>query len=377
MIDSKTNTAKILELLQDCNPEIEFEQLAASELVEFANQKGRLPELFQVYRTFAPKESKLKTYYNFMNMQANLSTDCNQDGGLAGKISDAFLSHYLNFGKKYILVDTVDVDKFDVKTLAQKANAKKSKDLFFEKNQLFNQDAGDLAYLHVTHHAKDKKGNFIFFLRETIGDYSYETPAESFLTEAGIQIKNSLLLKKQTIIPGIHKVIFSADFKYRISLIDPSTLVRNETAADKAINCIAHVLKYLDTGIEAATNSKPVYFFKAIQKLYDDPTIGFVTEGYFATSSGSNFNSKTKTWDSDLRKDPFQKGGESADKGNLSFTKIRIAWDESNLPRIFLNGSSDMFNKADKSLPFVKITFDFHQPMQINFLEKVLQNADW
>lgn len=226
---------------------------------------------------------------------------------------------------------------------------------------------------------KDSDGNLVFLLYETISTFSYETPDPQFLSSAGQQLISYLILKKRTIISSFHKIILSKDNDMRVMLIDPSTLLRNETAAEKAMSCIRLISSLYNGVIPIAKEKiKTVFFFSAIQQLYNDNNVGTVTEGYFSTSTGSMFTNNSKGRNSDLRTDPFQQGGEQADPGQLSFTKIRIEWPSLlGYPRAYLNGSSEMFFKPNKSLSDIRVTFSTENGGKAQFLEPILRYATW
>jgi hypothetical protein len=267
----------------------------------------------------------------------------------------------------------------EVKELLVSALEKnKSTSFELDKETISDNDSPtELEYLHVYNISKNAAGDYVIFLRETQGTYSMETPSDLFLSEAGIQTKDQMFLRKMTVKPGIHKLVISKDFSIIMYLIDPITLLRNEIAPDKAINCNYVLLTHLKLPGDLELKLQPIFFFNAIQKLYDDKTIGMVTEGYFQTSSGANFTNKTKFKDTDLRDDPFQMGGQKAEFGKLNFSKLRISWDNSNVPRIFLNGSSDMFANPNKSLPFFRATFCPSDSKHASFIGPIFEHADW
>lgn len=374
------NYKDVLKTLNNSSINIEIEDLNVSEMIAFAQSKERLPELHSTYQLISPKNSKLKSYYHFMNLQSALDKDCKDDPSLLSQLSKLFVNYYINFGKKYLLISELrypDAKKGEITGALDVASTEFS----IEKETIFDNESTDTTteYLNIINISKNTEGDFIIFMKETIGTYSLVTPSDLFLSEAGKQTREQLFLKKRTIKPGIHKLVVTKDLGCIIYLIDPNTLNRNETSADKAAMCNYILLKFLKKSDQIAEFAlKPVYFFEAIQKLWDDKNVGIATEGYFQTSAGANFASSSKTKGSDLRDDPFQLGGQEADPGKLNFSKLRITWDSSNLPRIFLNGSSEMFTTPKQSLPFVKTTFiPDNAGKPCDFLDKVFEYATW
>lgn len=121
-----------------------------------------------------------------------------------------------------------------------------------------------------------------------------------------------------------------------------------------------------------------IAFFEAIQKMYDDESLGEVIGGCFYTSSSSRYMNYSKGTGSDLRKDPFQMGGQQADKSQLKFIRINIQWSNSSgCPEIALVGNSEMFSNPQKSLHSIDVTFSCENGGSAGFLEKPLSYGEW
>ena len=123
---------------------------------------------------------------------------------------------------------------------------------------------------------------------------------------------------------------------------------------------------------------KPVTFFSAIQKIYEDPSIGRIEQGYFHTSSGSRFANSSKGSGVDLRRDPFQLGGQLASQEIPRFVKLEVVWPKvDGVPLVNLKGGAEMFNEPEKNLVSCEVRFSTNWEKPCDFLVPVLHNAYW
>ena len=340
------------------------------QLFDCANENSLLPQLYYLYESVAPQDSSLnKNRYHWKNLRSSMTSDVNRDDSLLRKIGKDFLDYYIDYGAKSLLIL-----KFEDNISYDETISKPSLDL--ELTSLRNDDSLEIEATPLCILSAQKNQNYLSFIfHESCKSFSQETPSSDLLSEAGKQLKNQLSLKKATLIKGFHKLIIIDSFV--VFLIDQTVLSQpeeKETAADKA--------RLMATLIASRNVTLPekrdfVYFFPAIEKLYEDREAGEVSSGYFTTSSGTKFNARQKLG-VDLRVDPFQKGGIEAEPTSLSFTKLGLRWpDISGIPTCFLNGSGEMFNNQDKSLPSIEISFSTKEDGQANFLHEVLNYAKW
>lgn len=371
-------SSDVIKILTECKFDYELEPFTGSELFDLAKQKARLHELYLTYKEIKPADSKLKNDYHWNNLRAALEADLKANPSLADELSKSFVNYYINYGKKYVLVEQLNLQDDTKKTTEEAFASLSSDDWQIEKGMIESSTNPETSLTGLTalSYKRDSNGNHSFLLYESIGTFAYESASPTLLSDAGKVFQDQIMLKRRTVTPGIHRIIFSSDLKYRIILIDPSPLIRIDTPSERALYCLGKVNEAYKIPLMPSEFSKSVFFFTAIQKLYEDTTVGTITEGCFSTSTGSVFNNNSKGRNTDLRTDPFQKGGAIADKGNLNFTKLRVEWNHDGVPRAFLNGSSDMFFKPEKSLPFIRVTFPTNTD-DLSFLNKVFEYADW
>ena len=137
--------------------------------------------------------------------------------------------------------------------------------------------------------AQRKSENIVILFHESCEEFTTEQADERFLSEAGIQVKGNLFLKKKSIIHGFHKAIITNSSV--IFIVDDSVLSKNETPADK----VDSMIKIMEKNLSITIRKKFTYFFPAIKKLYHDKTVGEIHKGYFTTSSGTQYFKQTRT----------------------------------------------------------------------------------
>jgi len=368
-IELATATIKVLNEARIKFQHDPFEK--AEDLFSFANEKELLKQLYYIYKGLAPANTKLKQdKYQWSNLKSAMIKDAAENPDLLESLSHDFLDYYVNYATKALLISKISSPVVSDKIIAIKSTILDSSIL--KNDELLESTVSPLNLLSSQ---KETSGNFVFLFHESSESFSQETPSDDLLSSAGKQLKNQLRLSKRTLVQGFHKLITTPS--HIIFLVDQATLIRNETPADKVKSMIALLNSILKQEILSEKQSF-IYFFPSIEQLYVDTNAGEVWSGYFTTSSGAKFINNAKARGYDLRKDPFQQGGEMAEHASLSFTKLEIGW--SNIagePSYFLNGSSEMFNNPTTSLPSVSVSFGTEHEKQADFLKEVLTYGQW
>lgn len=366
-----------IKLINKAKSTILTDALEVGDLYDIASSRSKLDQLHTLYCQIQPATSKVKRNPHWKNVKSAMD-ECSTDPTLSSKICSLFGNFLVDYGDKHVLVDSILSDEAGRNAELKALTEIKLQELNLEKSVLMNLDSLEgTEGLKVVSCSRGDDG-FSLLLSETIATFSYEQLPKSFLTEAANLFADSVFIKKRKIVRGYHRVIFSPDNTMRIYLIDPAVLVRNETAVEKAFAVSKVVYSTLGLDFPESDKRKSVYFFSSIKSLYHDPAEGVVTSGYFSTSAGSNFINYNAGRGIDLRKDPFQKGGEKAEPLSVNFSKLTVAWmDIDGGPTASLNGTSEMFEKIPTSLPDFRTTFSTLQGGSATYLKKVFEYATW
>lgn len=370
---------EVIELIEKSIWDIGSEGLGFPDIFESALDKKKLPQLHSLYADIKPAASKLKSTYHWANLKSSIQEDLASQKDLEVELSAKYISYLAHFAKKHLLVE--ELDSSTLKNEFEKYNFASDLGWSPDRANLINNESPEASVspMRVVSHHKDSKGNVSFLLQESVEGFYYGNPPAALLSEAGQQFQSSMRLKKRVVMTGFHKVIINSAFNLRVILIDPSTLIGSETATDKAVVAVSATRSILEKPSKLEEKKSRVAFFPAVKKIYDDGSVGQVVGGYFYTSSGARYIHNSKGSGSDLRKDPFQQGGEQASATEpINFIKIDVEWaQESGKPCISLNGSADMFERPDSSLHSMEVGFSTKAGGSAGFLKKPLDYGKW
>jgi hypothetical protein len=350
---TKNPHQKIVEVLNSSTIACQFEGLRWGDVYESATQRGLLKQLHAIFHPLAPSGSKIKSVYHHLNLRSAIKEI--ENSPIENQMCQSYLDYRINFGRKCVLVDQLDDQAY--LTAAMAFNDLDSADWLIEPDSLLDEDTleGVSSPSRIVKVFQGANGIKQILLEETEVTIYYGQPKLELLSDVGKEFVNSMKMQKRLMVTGFHKVIFDPVSKVRITLVDPVTLKNQETPTDKAKT----ILNYLDSRIgKSAEKPKAMAFFSAIQKIYDDSSVGRVIGGYFYTKTGSRFINSSKGAGTDLRSDPFQKGGESTSEGKPNFVKLEIEWPKlPGFPLVSLQGSSEMFEAPEHSLRWFDTTF--------------------
>ena len=373
-----TPTETVIALLNESLSGVVFDGISPAEIYLHASGRGLLPQLHALFLGCSKKDSKLKSQYHWRNLQATLIQECKTDPDIGVLVTNQYLTFFNDFGRKHLLVGHIDEKmRIDVAKCLTELN---ELSWYVESSELLNDESpeADTQPLTIAHIKKSENNAIIFILHEKVPMFSYVSPDDSLLSDAGRQFKSQIRLKKRTVVTGVHKVVFSSAAELQVCLIDPSSIVQNETAADKAAAIHRVIFAKLGFHRDRVVSPKWISFFPAIRKLYEDKTAGEICGGYFYTSTGSRFLNNSRGTGCDLREDPFQQGGEKASPESIDFVKLDVVWsDEPGEARVGLHGSSEMFEHSESSLPWIEVIFSADNGGSASFLKKVLDYANW
>jgi hypothetical protein len=366
------------------------EGIPAADLYLIASQRSSLPELHAVFHPLKPAGSKLKEASQWKNLQTALYADCAADGVLELEVAKKYVKHIVNFGSKHLWIDQLDkpswcetVSKFDLDKLA-------IEELIIDGKMVLDDESTQAAEtpIVVVDAFRDSQNNAHFLLFERIITSYYTAPPEGFLSPAGQSFLSDMRLRKRVSTACFHKVSFSEDGSLRVIMIDPRSLAgsasgsrsTSSTAGSDKIPIVLSAIRALvmPGAGKVDDKKKAVTFFPAIEKLYKDGSVGVVRGGYFITSSGARYTNDSRGSGGDLRKDPFQKGGELSGHEAPQFIKLSIEWpDLEGHPKINLNGSFEMIDYPLAGLFSVEVGFSTSSDAPAEFLLKVLDCAVW
>lgn len=370
---------EVINLIEKSIWDIGSEGITFANIFDSALDKKKLPQLHALYMDIKPQTSKLKANCHWANLKSSIQEDLSADRNLESKLTANYVNYLAHFAKKHLLVE--EIESSSLKADFAKYNFAQEIDWILDPSNLINNESPEASTssMKVVAHKKDTAGTISFILRESVEGFYYGNPPTALLSEAGQQFQSSMRLKKRVVMTGFHKVITNPEFNLRIILIDPSTLLGNETAADKAMAAINATRAIIDNPSKFEEKKTRVAFFPAVKKIYDDKTVGQIIGGYFYTSSGARYIHNSKGSGSDLRKDPFQQGGEQASATEpINFIKIDIEWaQEPGKPYVNLNGSADMFERPELSLHAMEVGFSTKGAGSADFLKKPLDYGKW
>ncbi len=368
---------QVISLINDSSLKILSEDLTIADIFNSASQRACYPILYNLYEDIKPTSSKLADRYHWKNLEASITEDLKNNVGLEQKIAQRYLGFHVNFGKKFLVIDQLSADEDFVKSFESFKAA--TSDLEVNQKSFLNDDSADGSdsAMKVVSFQKTTEGSFVFILHEAIETFSYTSLPETFLTETGKNFIHDMRWKKRVIKNGFHKVILDKNKSLRIFLIDSNSIASDESAVDKVLLANNALKNFLGCS-NCEDKYHRVAFFPAIQKIYDDTVLGEVVGGCFYTSSSSRYMNYSKGTGSDLRKDPFQMGGQKADKSALKFIRIAVQWSASRgVPEISLVGNAEMFSIPEKSLHAVEVLFSCENGGMSDFLEKPLSYGEW
>lgn len=369
---------KVLSLINK-NPQIKVEELQLLEIYNAATEKHMLRQLHGLYREIAPTDSCLRESYHWKNLKKALEIDCAADPTLLINLREKYISYLINFGHKFVMIDSCDQQ--DVcEDLIRIVQGLPQRELVIDSENFLDEESYEAQEVPVrlSNVTTDGEGNFHLIFSETIAGYYYTNPDEQLLSAAGKTFQNFLKLKKRVLMTGFHKMIISRDGSMRVFLIDPRTMQQSETPSDKFISLLVSMF-----GGALPTNHnlfkyKKVSFFNAIQKLYEDDSVGAVRGGYFFTATGSRFINDSTGTAVDLRHEPFQQGGQQATADAPLFIKLHLNWpNEPSETLVRLNGSGDMVEVPETSLHYFETVFSTKSGGNSDFLKKVLEYGVW
>jgi hypothetical protein len=369
--------AKVIDLIEKTSVIPVIDSVSPKDLDDSSTDKNLRPSLHALFRQVAPKESRVREQYHWKNLRLAL-LECDDDEKTATAIANLYCSYYLNFGRKFMLIEQLapsaqtQPEETTAPSLFPLTPALDSASILHDESPEAQESP-----LEVIGAVGGQGNDIALVLRESISTFSFETPDDSLLSEAGRQFKNNMKVKKRTVVTGYHKVIIDADRKLRIFLIDPITLVK-ESPGDKALAVLQAVSRF---GVKAdfcPPMTSRVAFFQAIDALYKDNDLaaGQVWGGYFYTSAGTRFLNNSRGSGTDLRKDPFQMGGIQASPQSPVFIKLEVGWPDVGAS-VDLNGTGDMLNNPQTSLTWIEVTFSTINGGNAAFLAKVLDYAYW
>jgi hypothetical protein len=370
---------EVIELIEQSVWDVGCEGIGFSDIYDSASDKKTLPQLYSLYADIKPAGSKLKSNYHWANLKSSIQEDLQAHIELEAELTGKYISYLAHFAKKHLILE--EIDSSSLKNDFNGYNFATDLQWSPERTNLINNKTPEatISPMRVVSHQQDAAGNISFLLQESVEGFYYANPPSAFLSETGREFQSSMRLKQRVVMTGFNKVIINADFNLRVILIDPSTLVGSETATDKAMAAVSAIRSVVAKPSKYEETKSPVAFFPAVKRIYEDGSVGQVVGGYFYTSSGGRYIHNSKGSGSDLRKDPFQQGGELASATEpINFIKIDVEWAQApGKPYINLNGSADMFERPDISLHSMEVGFSTASGGAAAFLKKPLDYGKW
>ena len=366
----------VINLIENSIWDLEFEDISFKAIYDSASTKKMFNQLHSLYFDLHPEKSKLKPVAHWKNIRNSFEEDVKTLPELENKLSSLYANYYVHLGKKHLIIEQHQSDS--LKNILLSHNFDSIINWVPEgKLLLINEDPeAKESPMSVVSQRKNANGVMSFLLYESIVSFYNEIPSEGLLSDEGRKHQSSMRFKKRVVVPGFHKIIISPDYKLRIFLID-SFLVGEDSALSKTLIANNTINKFLKSS-STLQEKKRVAFFPAIKRIYDDAEVGQVIGGCFYTSSGARYVPKSKGTGSDIRHDPFQKGGERASEESLSFTKIEVEFPEdTGKPTISLYGSPDMLERPDDSLHEMEVVFSTRSNNYAKFLKKPLEYGGW
>lgn len=285
-------------------------------------------------------------------------------------ILSQYLSYFINFGSKFLIVERYDGD-IAIPSID-------SSPLTVDKEHIFrNEDQEAEEESYSVNGTSTNNDIFCYLIHEKIQVFESEEPPKEFLSEAGQAVKSQMRLKKRYIMPLCHRVIFDTKNKLRIILVDSRSLRVSENPTDKA-KSLTRFLESFTWKLKSHPDWKALKFFQSIAEIYSDQNVGEVTGGYFYTTSGSRYLNTSLGSAVDLRQEPFQLGGQGAVGGIPEFIKIDVCWPEVlGVPRVWIHGSSEMRDYPEKALGSIKVDFSTLKDGEADFLREVINKGNW
>jgi len=369
---------EVIKLIESSNWDLGSEPVAFKDIYLAASAKKSITQLHALYSDIKPAGSKLKPKSQWQNLTSAVTEDIQSHKELEPLLSKKYIDFMAHFGRKQFFIEEIETSslKADFSSYDFMADFGWVPEL----SNLIDNESLDASTspMRVVAHKKSADGVMSFLLQESVEDFFYGSPPEALLSEAGKQLQNNMKLLKRIIITGFHKIIINAAFDLRVILIDSGTLVGKETPSDKAVVAINALKSILSNPSKFEEKKTRVAFFPAVQKIYEDGTVGQVVGGYFHTSSGAKYAPMSKGSGSDLRKDPFQQGGEQASTEPINFIRLEVEFSqEPGKPSLNLNGSSDMFDRPEVSLQSIEVLFSTKNGGSAEFLKTPITYGRW
>lgn len=347
---------------------------SAAALYSAALARVQLEQLHALYKSLAPQESKIRENYHHRNLKMALEHDFESAVGVDELATKSYIEYRVNFGRKFLLISELSEEEIRI----FKRNSVQDFDHLRISPEIFLDDASQEAKsapLQMVYKRNIDKDLCVCLFFEGVDTFSFTQPPESFLTEEGLNDKNSLRWLRKIVTYGFHRVVIDLKNKLLITLLDVNTLDKREDPSDKfssVINTLRNKLNIKDFLIK----SNLLGFFSSIDKLFRDKNVGTVKEVYLHTSSGGRSLNTTKVVASDERDDIFLQGGIKAEDEDISITKINLNWPNiEGKPELILKGDFLMFEKPEDSLYWAEVLFSAKREGQSDFLLKPLEYA--